>query len=229
MNFEDRLIAFTDLETTGLEKFRNHQPLRGDITPWHEIIEIGLVLINQKTLEVMDQWETKTKIQYPKRMSDKAQEVNGYDPEQWLSAMELEDALREYAKRTENADFAAHNNTFDWGFLEVASVQCGVPLKMDYHRIDLYTYAKAVLDVKGYKLESYRLSNLAEFLKLGKEPLPHRALNGAMKAYEVYKALRALPVNKTSEVNPASGCQVDPVKKSDESESIRACCDGGCH
>lgn len=191
MNFEDRPIAFTDLGTTGLEKFRKQDPAIRHLTSWHEIFEIGLVLANQKTLEVIDTWNTKVKIQYPHRMTPQARDFNGYNDEDWRDAVDLETALEEYAKRTKEAIFAAHNSIFDcWGFLEAAFTANCVEHKLDFRRICVWNRSQATLEAKGYRLDSYRLDDVAEFLKLGREPLPRRAINGAMKACEVYKALQ---------------------------------------
>mgnify|MGYP001583431399 FL=1 len=41
-------------------------------------------------------------------------------------------------------------------------------------------------------LRYFNLDGIAEFFGMPKEPLPHRAINGAMRALEVYKKLMAL-------------------------------------
>lgn len=199
MNFEDRPIAFTDLATTGLEKFRKQDPAIDHLTPWHEICEIGLVLANPRTLEIIDTWSTKVKIQYPHRMSPQAQDLNGYNEADWRNAMELLPALEEYSRRTKEAVFTAHNSTFDcWGFLEIAFTANYIEHKLDFHRICVLNKSRTILEVKGYPLPPYQLDDVAELLKLGRESLPHRALNGAMKAYEVYKEVQNLPFSKST-------------------------------
>lgn len=192
MLFTERPIAFTDIEATGLEKFRLSL-LDPVLVPWHEICEIGLVLVNQKTLEVRCEKNWKTKVPNPYRMNAKAQEINGFDEEQWKDALNLEDALTEYNACAIGAIFAAHNPTYDKSMMEVASAVLNVKWELDYHCIDTWSYALAVLNAKGYFLDSYRLNDLCKFLGLGEEPMPHRAINGARKAFEVYKALRSLP------------------------------------
>jgi len=47
MDLSNKPIAMTDLETTG------------DIFAIHEILEIGLVLFEQKTFKIIDTFETK--------------------------------------------------------------------------------------------------------------------------------------------------------------------------
>lgn len=206
--FEDRPIAFTDTEATGLESFRVvPKSFRGELLEtWHEICEIGLVLVDPKTLEIIVKRNWKIKINHHERITSEAQEVNGFSEEEWKDAVPLEQALKEYVELTRDAVFAAHNVTFDWGMISVALASLGIKSEMDYHRIDTWSWAIAILNSKGYFLPSYNLSKLCEFLKLGEEPMPHRAINGAMKAYEVFKALRSLPVAKPPEDQPVHRC-----------------------
>ena len=67
----------------------------------------------------------------------------------------------------------------------------GVPNGMDYHRLDIFTMAWAKL--RGDGLPSFRLDSIAQALGIAPEPMPHRAVNGARAAYEVYRKLIALP------------------------------------
>ncbi len=191
MSFLDRPLAFTDLEMTGLEMFRYEN---GIFQPWHEICEIGLILADQKTLTVMDELNVKVKIEHPERMDPGAQEVNGYDEADWKDALSLKEAMALYNEKVKEAVFTAHNVTWDWGFMDIAYALTGIKTSLDYHRIDLLSHAKAALEAKGYELEKYRLSRLAEFLGLHPEPLPHRAINGARAAYDVYKSIKELPI-----------------------------------
>lgn len=217
LKFSERPLVFTDLETMGLEKYRSDFPGDDKLYPWHEVCEVGVVLVAQQSLLPVLEWSTKIKVEYPCRASEKALEINGYNPQNWRDAMDLRDALLHYREITRGGVFVAHNVTFDWGFWEIASARWHVPFEMDYHRIDLFSYAKAALDAKGYQLESYRLRDLSKFLGLEDEPMPHRAVNGAMQAYKVFKALRELkPAMGYSALNPerlrsqpASHCQQD--------------------
>lgn len=174
-SFTARPIAITDVETTGLS------------SKTHEIIEIGMVLVDQNTLEIIDTFEIKIKPQYPERGSWKAFQVNGYKPEEWLGAVTIEEAIRQYGEKVKGAMFCAHNVTFDWSFIGEAFEKAGIECSLDYHRLDLLTLAWSKLGSKG--LERLRLKSVCEFLEIDPEPEPHRALNGAMAAYQVYRAL----------------------------------------
>lgn len=171
----DRPIAITDIETTGL------------VPGHHEIIEIGLVLVSQRTLDVIDTFETKVMPLYPDRISASAQRVNGFDPTAWVDAPDLLTAMREYATLTPEAMFCAHNVTFDWEFMRRAFETTGVKNRMDYHRLCNMTHVWASLRHRG--LTSVSQNAAAKFLGLPPEPPEHRAINGAKLAYEIFRKL----------------------------------------
>ena len=114
-----RPIAITDVETTGLDPQK------------HEIVEIGLVLIDQETGEVID--------------------------------------------------------TFDWSFILEAFKKAGQKSTLDYHRLDLFTLIWT--KTRDSKIESFNLNRVAQFLGLPEETLPHRAINGARTAHEIFKKI----------------------------------------
>jgi len=166
-------LAFVDLETTGLDPFRN------------EILEIGVVLYRPET-DTHTEWSVKVK---PERIEDahpKALEINGYTEKAWTKAVTIEHALKELNKKCgPNATFLAYNATFDWSFLEVASARTGIALPFQYHRLCVMSMARKLL-----RLPSYTLKNVCEHLQIPPEPSVHRALNGARNAYEVYLKLK---------------------------------------
>lgn len=170
-------IAFTDLEMTGLD------PLR------HEIIEFGMILADRETLEEIARFEKKVIPEHIELGMPEAFAVNGYKPELWLDAVSLTTALEEYSSLVTDAIFAAWNTPFDWTFLAEAYKKTGIQNPLDYHTIDVFTLAFEKLAHEP-AIEKFRLSRVAEFLGIQKEPMPHRAVNGAEQAYFVYKKLR---------------------------------------
>lgn len=165
----------TDLETTG------------DIFGVHEILEIGLVVFNQNTFEIIDTLDIKTKPINIKNAVPAALERNGYKDENWQEAISLKEAIEQYADKTKNAIFCAYNATFDWGFLNDALRKTGVQNKMDYHRLDLLSLAWE----KGLKeSDRWSLKTACQMFDIPPEPDPHSALNGAMTAYELFKKLQ---------------------------------------
>lgn len=199
----ERPLAFTDVETTGLEYIRfemeeyfleneigtvRFRELRPKV--WHEIIEVGLVLVDQETLAVQKMMNFKAKPEHPERMTPEALAVNGYNEAEWRDAHPLASVLRLYGRLTEGAMIANQNVTFDWNFIDTAFKMTDVKCKMDYHRIDIFSMAWAKLKNRG--LKHFNLDGIAEFFGMPKEPLPHRAINGATRAFEVYKKLMDL-------------------------------------
>ncbi len=174
MNLQDRNIPITDLETSG------------DIFGVHEILEIGLVVVNQKTLEIIDTLNVKIKPEHIENAVPAALERNGYKKENWQNAVTLKDAVEQYASKTHDAIFYAYNVSFDWGFMSDAFRKTGVKNLMDYHRIDLMSMAYF-----KYKdqLKSLSFNAVSELIGIPKEPMPHIALNGAMQAYYLLKSL----------------------------------------
>lgn len=175
MNLRDRPIAITDLETTGLD------------SSVHEIIEIGLVLVDQKTLDIIDTLDIKVCPEHISTAQQRALELNGYNEADWRDAVSLGKAMALYADKTRDAIFCAHNITFDWSFMSAAFKKTHVINEMDYHRLD--TFTMAWMKLRDTKLEKFNGDALLEFFGLEKEPPIHRAINGAMKAYKIFKRL----------------------------------------
>lgn len=175
LNFKNRNIAITDLETTGL-----------DLTK-HEIIEIGLILIKQPSLEIIETLDIKVKPENIEKADPKALEINGYKYEDWLQAYTLKEAIKIYMSKVENSIFCAHNTSFDLPFIKQACLKTNISNTLDYHCIDIPTLAW--FKFRNSELERINLSKIAEFLGLNPEPAIHRAINGAMLGYEVLKKI----------------------------------------
>lgn len=179
MEFLKRPLAITDLEYTGLD--------------WqiHEIIEIGLIVVRQGTLKIIDKFEAKIKPLHVKTASKKALEKNGYNEKDWRKAWDLKDAMEIYAQKTKDAIVVAQNAYSDWSFLAEAFKKTGVEDLTDYHRIDLFTVGWTKKDrLPG--LEKFSLSSMCKYFGIEPEPMPHRAMNGARKAFGILKKLRGL-------------------------------------
>ncbi len=174
-NLKEAPIAMTDLETSG------------DIFGLHEILEIGLVVFDQNTFKILDTFNQKIKPLHIENAIPAALERNGYKEENWKNAGSLEEVIKIYAEKTKNCIFCAYNATFDWGFMNEAFRKTEVQDEMDYHRLDILSIAWA----KGMdKSEKWNLKTACEMFNIPPEPDVHRALNGAMIAYELFKKLK---------------------------------------
>jgi len=174
MNLKDRNIAITDIETSG------------DIFTENEILEIGLVLVNSKTLEIIDTLNVKVKPEHIENAVPAALERNGYKEENWKEAVSLKEAMEQYASKTKDAIFYAYNVSFDWGFMNEAFRKTGVKNLMDYHRIDLMSMV--YLKFRD-QLNSLSFNSISKLIGIPEEPMPHMALNGAKQAYYLLKSL----------------------------------------
>ncbi len=168
-------IAFVDLETTGLDPSR------------HEILEIGVVLVEARSLEVISEREL---LVAPARIEDAdpvALEIAGYSEARWADAMPLAEALLAIAPLLEGSLLAGHNVGFDWGFLEAGYRQAGLALpRVDYHRVDTASLAWPL--VASGELASLSLDAVAAYFGLAR-PTPHRALADARCSLEVARRL----------------------------------------
>ena len=171
----ERKIAMVDLETSG------------DVFGLHEILEIGLVVFDQTSFEIIDTLNIKVKPEHIENAVSEALVRNGYKEEDWQEAVSLQEAMIKFAFKTKDCVFCAYNATFDWGFMNEAFRKTGVKDTMDYHRLDLLSIAWVKILNKE---EKWNLKKLCEILNLPPEPEIHRAVNGAMVAYEVFKKLK---------------------------------------
>src|SRR6185369_17413366 len=148
MNFKESPIAMTDLETSG------------DVFSVHEILEIGLVVFDQKTFEILDTMNVKVKPEHIENALDVALERNGYKEENWKEAISLEEAIKIYKEKTQHAIFCSYNVSFDWGFICEAYQKAGIQNPMNtpenHDRIDMLTlaWAKGLKDSPSLSLKS---------------------------------------------------------------------------
>jgi DNA polymerase III epsilon subunit-like protein len=181
MERNHKLIALTDLETTG------------DIFSRHEILDIGLVLFDSDTGRIVDTLNTQILPTHIENAVPEALTYNGYTPEKWSRAIPLKDAMLQYQSKTKDAIFCAYNVSFDWGFINEAFAQCSLDNPMstreNHDRLDLLTLAWS----KGLRHEkSFSLKSACTLFGIEPEPEPHTALDGAMTAYKLWMKINSL-------------------------------------
>ncbi len=178
-------LAFIDLETTGLDAER------------HEIVEIGCIIAHQiersgrgPAIEIIEEFDVRVKPEHLETSDPEALKINGYNEMDWVFAVDLTQAIKQLADKTENAMLVAQNVAFDWLFLEKAFVKTGVPNKMDFHRIDLLSMAFAKL-YNDPRAQRFSLRALCEYFEI-KNDKAHTALADIRVTYEIYKKLLEL-------------------------------------
>lgn len=167
-------LAFTDLETTGLN------------SKVHEIIEIGCVVASQPDLKMVDEFVLKVKPENISNAEPRALEINGYNEKDWEDAIPSHKALQIYSEKTKDCIFVAQNVTFDWGFLEEACHKENINLQLRYQRLDLLSMAFMKLyeaDVKRFNQRE-----LCKYFGVVNEK-EHTALADTRAMFEIYKNL----------------------------------------
>ena len=183
----DKLIL-TDFETTGLDPKR------------HEIIEIGAILCDTKTLEIHWEYEQKLKPVCLHTAQPEALAVNGYTPELWKDAKAFVPGFLEFlAKLDHTMIFTGQNVWFDVGFYQQAletirNIRFGditvdpldpTPYGYSYHRLDIASMAWP------FQTDPvYRMRQLSELFGVPGEAKPHRAINGVRNEYRLLKQIR---------------------------------------
>lgn len=200
-------FGFLDIETTG------HDPLLqqpdGQLVTWHEIIDLALIVTNQK-LKILGKFDQKVIVKHPERCIPNI--INNF-PErlamgEWDTAKDLKETLQSllcFVSGFGKIIIVGQNPSFDIAFLKVALCHCGHTndhWDKYFHYAPLDTKSMAVQALLGpddnYDPSSFSLRNslLSERLGIESEPIPHKAVNGAMQSYNVFKALRNLKEQK---------------------------------
>lgn len=181
---DDWLLAFIDVETTGL------------VPGYHEMIDLGLVLTDLDGA-VRDSFFVRVQPRHPERLSEGARAVNGFDARRWqalgaLSPQAAVDSLVRFHTRAaagKSVLLVAFNSQFDAAFLDHLFRESGRSWR------ELYYYF--VLDVPSmaWSLGLRDLTNgaLAHRLGVADEPrvaTEHTGLTGAQLNVRIYQALR---------------------------------------
>ncbi len=177
-NFRTRSLVIVDLETTGLNPTR------------HEIIEVGMLIVRQPDLEVVEAYEAKIKPLHIETATSEALEVNGYNELEWENARNIKEVLQEVADKAADCIICNHNVSFDWSFLLEGFTKYNIKHSFDYHMYDIASMIW--LKLSDTDLPRLNLNITAQFLGIESEPSQHSALNGATVAYNVLKTLKEL-------------------------------------
>jgi DNA polymerase-3 subunit epsilon len=172
MRFADRPLAITDIETTGLD------------ASVHEIIDLAVLVVDQKSFRVRGQYNARVKPVRIRTAAKRALEVAGYSSAAWRTSVDLETALTVYSQKAADAIFVSYNLFLAYSFLDAGFKATGVEDPTDYHRLDIFSLAWSRLGPGPANFDS-----ICKRLNIIPEPLPRRAMAGALKQLEVLRAL----------------------------------------
>jgi DNA polymerase III alpha subunit (gram-positive type) len=171
-------LAIIDIESSGLDPTQ------------HEILEIGLVLIDKDTCTILDVMDQKITPEFPERADPKALFVNGYTKEEWKGSISLHQALLILSEKVQGAIMMSYVIGFDSSFLDTAYRSTGLQNPLHYHRLDLLTMAW--MKIPHNKMQSWSLKTVCSYLNIPPENKVHRAMAGTMCAYEVFRRLQEM-------------------------------------
>lgn len=175
-NFKDLDLAFIDTETSG----RGFE---------HEIIEIAVVRASGYNFSLIDEWEIKVKPQRIEIAEPESLKINGYSEEEWRDAVALEEAMKIFLKKTENAILVAHNLVFDWYFIHKALEECSLKSTFWFKGLDTISLAWLKLRDKS-EIKNLSFRELTRYFGIEQEKM-HRALDDTQATYELFKKLVA--------------------------------------
>jgi DNA polymerase III alpha subunit (gram-positive type) len=171
-----RDLIFTDTETTGLSIETN------------ELIEIGAIRTDSK-FNVLDTFEAKVRPLHPETAHITALQVNGYDAVDWLAAPVASETAYAWSRYANGCTLVGKNIGFDDRFLRKFMQQYGVEPLWHYRLVDLSSIA-FIYQLQGVFKESDLSSDgLSKYFNIPEEAKPHRAINGAQQALNLFRKL----------------------------------------
>ena len=182
---DDWLLAFVDVETTGL------------IPGHHEMIDIGIVITDLDGTQ-LDELFVRIQPEHPDRTSEGARAVNAFDENRWreLGALSVGDAIDQIVRFHKNTGgdrnimMVAFNSHFDASFLD------HLFRSRDRSWRELYHYFILDLPSMAWSLGIRGLtgSSISDTLKIKDEPHVaelHTGITGARLNARIYRALIA--------------------------------------
>lgn len=180
---EEWLLAFIDIETTGL------------VPGWHEAIDVGLVMTDLEGVEI-DALFVRVQPEHPERTDEGARRVNAFDAERWraMGALTPEEAAARIEQwhrniaSSRNVMLVAFNSWFDAAFLD------HLFRAADRSWRELFHYFVLDIPSMAWSRGHRELTNAALARKLGVEDEPrvaeeHTGLTGARLNARIYRAL----------------------------------------
>jgi len=178
-------LLLIDVETTGIDPSKD------------SIIQLAALILDRRNLSELDSFSIF--IRPDTQISVQAFSIHGISEKDLADAKDLCAALDEFqAFAPSDALLSGHNVSFDMNFLKTGYAKCGLHFPFDYHTIDIWSIAFFVISAVGISLESYSLSDLANFFGV-KRSVKHDALEDVrVSAIIARNLLQVISGNKKS-------------------------------
>ena len=174
----ERDLVFVDTETTGIFLDK-------------ELLEIGAVRVNSKTLEVIATTDIKIKPSKLESADPEALRVIGFDEEEWnKEGISLMEGMRKFLDFAREGMLVGHNLAFDWMHIQNGIETCDLEPTYFYKGLDIFSMAWLKFG-KTKHLEKMSLKEMAEFFDI-KIERHHRAIDDALATYHIYMELVSL-------------------------------------
>lgn len=186
---KDHILAFIDLETTGLNSWK------------HEIIEIGVVLARQtgdpiRPLEKVEEFDIQVRPEHIEDADETGLKVSKYKTRIWDRVVSRKEAVEILERKIAGCVMVGQNVAFDFSFLYAAFVAEGKNFDdvIHYHKLD--TASIAIGHAYWEKrLTRFSLRELTEYTGVKNENA-HTALSDARATFEVAQVLLTRPPQK---------------------------------
>jgi DNA polymerase III alpha subunit (gram-positive type) len=167
-------LCFIDVETTG------------SLFGYHEITELAAIRTTESARAVIDIYQVKIMPKHPERVTETAKQISNFGVDDWKDAVDSSNELwQKICLFWSDCIPVCHNPPFERAFITLAMTDVGnSSIGLDYHWIGTESLAWP-LYVSG-QIHKISLSTLLDYFDLPPEPLPHRAINGAMSCKGVY-------------------------------------------
>jgi DNA polymerase III epsilon subunit-like protein len=168
-------LVIVDFETGGLNPRE------------HEILEIGVVRVDARTLQEVSRLSIKVKPTRP--VPPEAAKINGYNEKDWVNAVSLREGLEALFLMVKGARWVGSKPSFDWDFAVAGAEKEGLPLpKLASHRkVDISGMAEPLVSIG--LIEGAGVDNLVQFFNLPFERGVHRAIVDAEATLAIYGCL----------------------------------------
>lgn len=171
----DRDLVFVDTETTGIFLDK-------------ELLEIGVVRADAKTLEATATIDIKIKPSRLELADPEALRVVNFDSKEWeREGVSLKEGMKKFLDFARDGILVGHNLAFDWMHIQNGIEACDLEPTYFYKGLDIFSMAWLKLKELNH-LEKMSLKEMAEHFDI-EIMQHHRAIDDALATYSIFKEL----------------------------------------